>query len=143
MTGPLKSWRCDSCGDEINDPSTALVIARYDDLKPFDWLIVHKGDSCDPGASAGYMLNVSLSSFLGEEGLAHLLALLSPGPIKGGSGCRIANFEQYVDLVRRVQTPYYEEARTKFDDEDVHHQFGDANEYYPYVPKSLRNIAQA
>ncbi|AMY56499.1 hypothetical protein A3L23_05201 (plasmid) [Rhodococcoides fascians D188] len=138
MSEPLTNWKCDSCGDAIVEPAKALVVARYDrDRHPFGWLIVHKGD-CDP---AGYMFNVELTSFLGAEGLAHLLAFLSAGPLKGGGASRIADFDGFVDLVRRVQTPYYEEARPRFDDEDVHDRYDDANEYFPYLPKQLQKIA--
>jgi len=41
--------------------------------------------------------------------------------------------DEYVDLVRRVQTPHYEEARLRFSDEKTRHWLSDVNEYYPWL----------
>jgi hypothetical protein len=70
------------------------------------------------------------------------LSWLSAGPLREDGGIRVADMDEYVDLVRRVQTPYYEEARPRFGDEKTYHWLGDANEYYPYLPKTLQRIAE-
>lgn len=71
-----------------------------------------------------------------------LLSWLSDGPLKGGnSRSQVVNLNEYVDLVRRVQTPYYEEARPRFDEEKIRDAYGDANECAPYRPDNLREIA--
>jgi len=44
--------------------------------------------------------------------------------------CRVGDIDAYVDLVRRLQTPYYEEARARFGEEDVANWLSDANEHY-------------
>lgn len=142
---PLDEWVCDSCSQPITDPSMALVVWRSDapGRKEWDFKIVHKGE-CDPGAANGYQSNLELDSFLGPNGLAMLLSWLAGGPVHGPyeNGSRVASsaLYEFVDLVRRVQTPGYEQARARFQDEDVQHWLDDANEYLPYLPEVLEQI---
>lgn len=97
---------------------------------------------CDPGGAHGYLSSMDLQHFLGPDGLALLLSWLSVGPLKGGgSGPCVADLDEFVDFVRRVQTPYYEEARPHFGDEHTYYWLGDANEYHPYLPETLQDIA--
>ncbi len=46
-----------------------------------------------------------------------------------------------MDLFRRLQTPYYEEARRRFGKSEVRYQFSDSNEHYPYTQEVLQRIA--
>lgn len=148
MTHPAPSeWYCDTCGDKIVDPTTSLVVWRLDDMgRGYDYRVVHKsigGRECDPGNEAGFLHSLEISNFLGAEGVAHLLSYLSQGPILGGeNSLRVGKMEQFVDLFRRMQTPYYEEARRHFACEEVTDQWSDANEVLPYVPESLNRIAK-
>ncbi|MDG4760484.1 hypothetical protein [Micromonospora sp. WMMD710] len=140
-----RTWICDSCGDGITDPGMALVVWRSGP-EYRDFLIVHKsvgGRDCDPEAGAGYTGNLELKFFLGLEGLTRLLGWLSAGPIRNvPDSNRVSDMDGFVDLVRRVQIPWYEQARSRFRDEQTHHWLGDANEYYPYQPDVLQRIAQ-
>lgn len=150
---PLQAWLCDVCGELVTGhPNNGLVVWRTDrtdgGFRDYDFKIVHKTiDSdpdprrCDPGSAQGYHSSLDLESFLGSDGLAMLLSWLSVGPLKGGGGPRVTNVDEFVDFVRRVQTPYYEEARSRFDEEKTHHWLDDANEYYPYLPETLSRIA--
>jgi hypothetical protein len=75
-----------------------------------------------------------------------VLSFLSIGPIKGNLGQvqsrpGIKDFDEFVDFCRRVQVPYYEEARTKFNHPGLLEDFCDANEIYPYQVKILERIA--
>lgn len=53
--------------------------------------------------------------------LAMLLSWLSHGPLVGPSETmpEVHDFDEYVNLVRRLHTPYYEEARGRFSDDDM------------------------
>ncbi len=151
---PLQAWLCDSCGELVtSEANNGIVVWRTNETEEgpqdFDFKLIHKTIEsdpeprrCDPGAVQGYISNLDLKQFLGADGLAMLLGWLSIGPLKGGgSAPRVANMDEFVDFVRRVQTPYYEEARSRFDDEGTHHWLGDANEYHPYLPETLHRIA--
>jgi hypothetical protein len=144
---PLDAWTCDSCGDLITDPERGLVTWRHDaDGKYYDFILVHKnidGFNCDPGHRNGYSQSVSIDHYLGDTGQAALMAFLSVGPMKndGHPRVEVKDFDGFVDLFRRLQTPWYEESRSRFDDEDVQLALGDANEYLPYMPEVLERIA--
>lgn len=150
---PLRSWICDTCGEPITDPTRALVVWRSDgDSYTYsDFMIVHKTfrreanpRHCDPGAKSGYIMNLDLDHFFGVNGLTMLLSWLSIGPLKDGGGSRIASsdLDAFVDLVRRVQVPNYEQARPRFREEDTRYWLDDANEYYPYLPEVLDRVAK-
>lgn len=125
----------------------ALVTWRRDDEdRRIDFLVVHKsvdGRRCDPGDQVGFVESIEISHFLGEDGQAALLSLLSPGPMIGSASTppAIADFDQYVGLFRRLQTPWYEKARGHFGDEQVQVALAGANEYVPYRPSTLKAIA--
>lgn len=144
---PLITWFCDSCG-ELVKPTGGTVIARYtpdEERRPTGFLIVHKnidGRECDPGSRNGYYYNVDLDGLIGQRGMAHLLAHLSAGPLKGGGGTQIVDMDEFVDLFRRLQVPFYEQARRRFGDKEVVRGYSDANEYLPYMPTELEAIAK-
>jgi hypothetical protein len=145
VTTPLTVWICDTCGENITAPGKAIVTWREDDSLGSDFRIVHKnmdGRRCDPGVEGGFRLSTELLSFLGADGLAYAMSLLSAGPIMGDSALRVRDFDGFVDLVRRTQTPWYEEARPFWQTEDTQHWLADANEVYPYCPDVLRRIAE-
>lgn len=142
---PLTNWACDACGDAIDDPRRGLVAWRDDEEgRAIVFMIVHKnidGRSCDPGSEAGYRSSLDIAEFLGDVGQARLLAMLSVGRLLEGNVPGVADLDAYVDLFRRVQTPWYEEARGHWDDEATTYWLDDANEVYPYTPDVLEKIA--
>ena len=139
------TWYCDTCHDEITDPRDALLAWKdavtEDGFKSSDFRIVHKGKKCDYDNS---MATLELADMLGPDGLAHLLYFLSIGPLKGPSRpeVRIVNMDQFVDIIRRLQTPRYEEARRYFSTSEVREEFADANEILPYTQQGLAAIIE-
>ena len=141
---PLKQWICDSCGDVIMRPDDGYVIWAHDsDLCNYGFKIIHNKAQCD---NDHFSESLPLKSFLGLEGLNKLLSHLSLGVIKSNLGetswNQIKDFDEYVDFFRRVQTPYYEEARTKFTNQDLLNNFSDSNEVAPYQIKDLKYIIE-
>ena len=147
---PLTQWSCDVCGEDITDATRGLVVwRRGNNLSHYGFKVVHKsidGRGCDPGASAGYTASLDISAFLGDVGLARLLAFLSPGPLikdrEGEPFSRAQDLDEYVDLFRRFQTPWYEEARGRWSDSETQQKLADANEIYPYTPDVLVRVAR-
>ena len=135
-------WTCDACGDDITDPSQAWVLFRRDaDGKDFDFHIVHHNDygkRCDPPAMPA---SIQLSELLGPAGLSELLSFLSPGPINGGSRVTVADMNEFVDLVRRIQVPWYEQARKFWNAPQTREWFDAGDTYAPYLPENLERIA--
>lgn len=141
MHPPLTYWYCDVCGEIIESANHAYVIWREDDAHlAYDFHIIHQS-RCDNERSPASM---DLRTFLGPEGLNYLFAMLVVGPIKNRlgdkPGCCVKDMDEFVDFMRRVQTPYYEEARRKFNDQEVLEALADANEVYPYQEDVLRRV---
>ncbi len=141
MDQPLTKWYCDVCGNKIEDINEGYVIwKRTKELKSHSFKIVHK-TKCD---LEDHVASNELKKFSGDKGLAYLLSKLSIGPIMGyinqESHCGVNDFDEFVDFIRRLQTPFYEQARRHFSNEDVLDEYCNANEYLPYLPEELKDI---
>lgn len=148
MTNPdaPSRWICDTCNDEITDPERALLLFLEQDDLPWlrrDFRIVHKsieGRRCDPGSAAGYSSSIGLTELLGMDGLNYLLSFLSVGPLKDGGGMRVEDMDGFVDLVRRLQVPNYEQARRRFGESGVMDRYSGSNELLPYTQWELAAV---
>lgn len=144
MDTPLTCWYCDVCKKPIDEIDRGYVIWRSDEAgMARDFKIIHKV-VCDDNQ---YPSSLALRDFVGPKGLVILTSLLSLGPIKSHFGDpphnRVADMDQWVDLMRRVQIPHYEEARHRlFSKEAYLHENDDSNEVGPYLPDQLRAALQ-
>ena len=145
---PLKQWICDTCGEIIQSPDEGYVqfIDKNRDGKWDDFVIVHHA-SASPLANTCYRdgySDLNLSAFLGTDGLSNLIGLIDPGEFyfKELRVPRTSNFRKWVTLVRRLQTPYYEEARLYFGKAKDDGLFAGVNEVAPYKEEFLRNIIE-
>lgn len=136
---------CDTCHEEITDIHGALLawkdVPTEVGFQSSDFRIVHKGGKCDYDNS---MATWELGYALGTDGLARLLYFPSIGSLRGPSGPepRVVNMDQFVDIIRRLQTPQYEEARRYFGTSEVREEFADANEFLPYTQQGLAAIIE-
>lgn len=109
-------------------------------MKSHNFKIIHK-TKCDLN---DHIASAALEDFLGEKGLAYLLSKFSIGPIKNrmkqGPHCEAADFDEFVDFIRRVQTPFYEQARRHFGNDNILDDYYDADEVFPYLPDQLKKI---
>ena len=139
---PLTTWICDTCGDVIGDVNNGSVVWNADKLGRKDgFKIIHKGKPCDQDRS---MQSLGLNDLVGQAGQAWLTSFLSYGPVKNhGNSDRVLDMDAYVDLFRRLQTPWYEEARPYFQSETIQEVWGDSSEVAPYISDSLQRIAEA
>lgn len=147
---PLTSWTCDTCGDQITDPDEGLVTWPSSGPIGDRFRVVHKstdGRACDPRAGTAC---AELSSFLGPDGQERLLWFLSAGPLtRTDPGAEAVgsrtDLDGFVDLFRRLQRAWYEEARSKFDHGNVRPAVWSAvpeNEWARlYTPPVLERIA--
>ncbi|WP_313080458.1 hypothetical protein [Pulveribacter sp.] len=135
---PFQSWTCDVCGQQIKKAEDGYVTWTDDEKGIRDILVIHKGQ-CDDGERH---LSSALVDFLGADGLARLTAMMSYGPLKNNEACRIHNLAEFTDFMRRMQLPFYEEARPKFLNRSVVDDFHDANEIAPYLPETLKRISE-
>jgi len=136
------SFFCDVCGEVITTPEDGYVIWKSDkDHRDYGFRVIHNG-KCDIDH---YPSSKALAELVGPEGLSYLMSFLSVGSLRADpehpTRTQVANIDEFVDLVRRLHVPHYEEARRHFDNGGVHEAMSDANEVYPYTEKVLRKIA--
>lgn len=134
---PLTRWKCDHCGEMIESAEDGYVVWEDSASGDAGFEIIHHG-RCD---KSGKSNSGALRNVLGSDGLAKLTSHLSYGILKEGFGQpMIADMDGFVDFFRRVQLPYYEEARTGLLSEQE--EWSDANEVRPYLQDVLQRIAK-
>jgi hypothetical protein len=103
---PFTTWRCDECGQTIASARDGWVEWRERDGALCDFRIVHHVSASPRGEQGcygdGIAGNMLMEETLGADGLAWLLGVLAKSPVER---------EQFAELVRRLQVPFYEFAR--------------------------------
>lgn len=134
-------WVCDTCDQPIEEAATGYVVWRNDDQGCHDFNIIHKITCNDRDR---FSQSAALAEFLGPRGLSYCLSFLSLGPVlartQNVSHTRAADMDEFVDFVRRVQLPHYEQARRLYKDRAVLDQLRDANEIFPYLPGTMKTL---
>jgi len=141
MLKPLQEWICDVCDKVIEKPEDGFITASINKQEEYyGFKICHK-EKC---ADNNRLPFSELQKLLGENGINNFLSLISAGLFKNELGEKsrilVENFDEFVDLFRRLQIPYYEEARTKFNNQKVIEYFSDSNEVGFYFSKELKRI---
>jgi hypothetical protein len=139
----VSNWICDKCGEIIKTASEGYVLwDSNEQLKSYGFIIVHQ-KKCDDRTKTNSM---PLEDFLGNRGLTYLTSMLSIGPIKKnigqGNSCSIKDMDEFVDFFRRVQIPYYEQARIHFSTAEFLNEHHDDNEVGPYLSSQLKKITE-
>lgn len=116
---PLKQWICDACGGIIEKSEDGWweFIETKDNLVYGD-RIVHCGNDSNcyyneqalrgEGKIVG---SLPLGQILGAGGLGHMLHRLELSQQVQGKTEERFNMQDYVDIMRRLYLPYWEEAR--------------------------------
>ncbi len=141
MADSLPHWYCDVCGEKILKADDGYVVWKDDEHhKSHGFKVIHQG-KCDKDKS--FSLSAALGDFLGADGLAYCLSFLSLGALKQAHGethVQAGDLDGFVDFVRRMQTPNYEEARRLFSEQSVIEDNADSNEVGPYMQKNLLSL---
>ena len=97
---PLTRWTCDDCGHDVSS-TNGLLTFRNDPTEPFlayEFRIMHTS-GCQPDSDN--TVTDELESYLGEDGLAALLAYLTAGPGQADEhGIAVRDMDEFVDLIR-------------------------------------------
>lgn len=161
MLKPLTQFYCDTCGEIINSPEEGWIewISKYDETKQRDEIhsfrIVHHyshspiatetNEGCykhtwTPGKSDAH-----LHHFISEDyKMANILRFLDIGPYHDPDykGTGLTDMRQYVETVRRLTIPYYEEARQYWNEALADGFFNDANELWIYGVNNLKRLIE-
>lgn len=146
---PLKQWICDVCGKVIEKPKDGYVVWGENEQGQIDKIrILHKNKHVD-GHVTGcdhdrrYSMSLPIESFLGDDGKVLLLSLIDPGPdFREEYRDHIADMRLFLEFFRRVQLPYYEEARIYWDKARSDGYFAGANEIWSYLPENLKTLTE-
>ncbi len=139
---PLQQFKCDVCGQIIARPEVGWVewlAGPTHGTKAHGFRIVHNSNRCQY-PSSGRVHDIHLTHLLGPDGLATLLALVSPGGRSGNREDGVESLEEWGELVRRLQIPYYEEARQYWSDAEADGYFTGKGKHAPYRQVTLRDI---
>lgn len=142
---PLKQWVCDSCGELIEKPEDGYLIWKMgEDGKIDDMRIVHHNTEGDDSAARhcdddNFPLSSDLNAFIGAQGIVQMLSLIDPGrDFIPEYHEYIGNMRLFVEIFRRLQIPYYEEARLYWNKAIADGYFNEANEIWSYLPENLK-----
>jgi hypothetical protein len=120
---PLQQWICDECGELIEQPEHGYVEWQYDrdSNTKHSFRIVHRGDHSPrkpqdcfyPNSERGG--DTAMDSVLGDTGRVYLTSWLDAGAEFTETNRRsVKSLRDWVVLFRRLQVPYFEEARLYF-----------------------------
>lgn len=154
ISDATQQWTCDVCRRIIENPRKGYVVWKYGDNYEeegyFKYKILHPSGLKDEyGEAYGcdydrtYVYSSSLVDFVGDRGLVKLLGMIDVGPLhRSEYKEQIENIRDFLELFRRVQLPYYEEARFYWKDAYDDGYFDGANEIVPYFPSTLKDIIE-
>ena len=141
-------WNCDICGKRTvtcvsNDPNYGYVYWQADDPSTNyrNFVVAHQ--KCGMSLQREtYNQSLPLESFLGDDGLTKIMSWLSVGKMaldRGDDGftSKIGDYDKFVDFVRRMQIPHYDNARTSW---NPHKDDSARREDTPYKQETLKRI---
>lgn len=157
---PLEQWICDECNEVIAKVGDGYVEWLHPlDGKAHGFRIIHhaphsprrqddppsersRGGNCYRYTNAPGRMDISLDSYAGANGLPTLLRLVDIGPYhdENYSGPMARDLREWTELFRRLQLPYYEEARLYWQRALEDGYFDGANEVWIYLPDTLKRL---
>ena len=149
MLEPLKQFICDKCGGLIKSPRDGWVewLEQGDDTmynSQYGFKIVHANPKCYfyPAPEYPGSNSTPLTHFTGEGGYIWLLCFLDLGPLlmKNYKGSRVKDMREFVELMRRLTLPYYEEVRRYAEGVRASENFVADNSFYDQ--ENLKAIIQ-
>jgi hypothetical protein len=140
---PLGEWICDSCG-KITDArggGVEWLSGSVTTAGPHSFRIVHHLANCYRHIHAFDRADLHITAFIGAPGLQRFLSMLDPGPLISPSAePDQPEMRSFVDTVRRLHIPYYEEARQYMAEAQGDGYFEDQTEVSIFLPETCKAI---
>jgi hypothetical protein len=152
MLKPLEQWYCDYCGEVIASPREGYIEWLVEDDIADAFRIVHHasasprrpGEDCYHHTAHRGRHDMHLDRCVGPAGLPYLLSFLDLGPVHDPDEehtVRVRSVREFVEVMRRLTLPYYEEARTLWGIATEGGFFdGGGNEIWVYLPDTLKTL---
>jgi hypothetical protein len=116
---PLKQWICDSCGEIIKKPENGWFEWYINDNTNIEegFRIVHHQKACMYAAKSlrkqnKLVADLNLTDVIGPNGLADSLFRIE---LSEKGVYKIKDLREFVEILRRLHVPYWEEARRYWD----------------------------
>ncbi len=141
---PIQEWICDSCGQTVT-PENGYLEWLSPDSGPHSFNVVHNKQRCFQHDNHFDRSDNPLDVFLGAKGLQQFLAMLDLGRVLDPVGRHMPGtpeLRSFVDVIRRLHIPYYEEARLYFEAAVSEGYFSDQNEVSIFVPETCKAIIE-
>lgn len=145
---PGEQWICDTCGEIIKKPEDGYVQwHRNSSMQIDDFIIVHHFAASPRNHHKNgcykYDSDDNLKRFLGVHGMVELHSLVDPGPYHMPKyEPMVSDIRKWLDFYKRLQLPYYEEARLYWNRAIDDNYFSVSNEIYIYLPKNLKEMIE-
>lgn len=139
---PLEEWICDTCGQKLsaNNGWLEWLSPRSG---PHSFNIVHNKRACYQHDHHPDRSDMHLHVFLGANGLQQFLSMMDLGKILDPSGMympALPEMRSFVDTIRRLHIPHYEEARQYISEAVADGYFSDQNEVSIFLPNTCLSI---
>jgi hypothetical protein len=154
MLKPLEQWYCDKCGEVIASARDGSIEWLVEDDVADAFRVVHRAGASPryPGGDCYFHTahrgrhERQLDGCVGPAGLPYLLSFLDLGPVHDPNEertMRVRSVREFVEIMRRLTLPYYEEARTLWGlaTEDGFFDAG-GNEIWVYSPDTLKTLIE-
>jgi hypothetical protein len=151
MLRPLQQWTCDYCHLVIETGDEGVLEWLEDqDHRAYGFKIVHslpasplrktREVGCYYYANHPDSAEARLDSFLGSDGLAHLLLFLGVG--SEDRPLQVISTRELAEFYRRLMLPYYEEARLYWSAATKDGFFADRDQMWPYREDTLKSVTE-
>lgn len=140
---PLIDFVCDTCHTVVDGTQGGYVEWIENNNIAGQFRIAHNSHHCLVHGNNYGRKDTNLSDFLGPYKMPYILSFLDVGPVldpnfRSGNG--ISDVRNYVEFVRRITIPFYEEARLYFGKAIADGVFDGDNELSVYDPAKLQGI---
>ena len=153
MLEPLKQFVCDYCGEIIDSPREGWIewITEYGDdgrRYAYGFKIVHhavysprRPKDCYHYTDSEGRSDMHLGHVMN---MGYLLHFLDVGPYHEPEylGPSVRDVREFVEIMRRLTTPYYEEARLYWEKALADGFFSGASPVWIYQPETLKSLIE-
>lgn len=119
---PLEQFICDGCNEPVDKADSYIEWLRLPDNqgKGGGFRIIHNNRKCRAYPDSEFLLDMPIGDLSHDDMLPYLLSKIDVGERLQPkySGPRVADLREYVELIRRLLIPYYEEAASVLFDGD-------------------------
>lgn len=148
---PLQQWICDRCGQIVENPKDGWLewlSGDKENRQAHGFKLVHHATAAPTGRRCYHYDNqydradMHLTDMIGPN-LPALYRFLDVGPRHDPDRRHlpgVRDLREFMEILRRLTLPYYEEARFYFESADEDGFFDGANEVWIYLPDTLREL---